>query len=40
MLTIEAEQVFLPIVDLHSMHGWQVVEPDEAKGQILGVDQS
>ena len=39
VLTIEAEQVLLSIVDLHGVHGGQVVQPDEAKGQVLRVDQ-
>lgn len=37
--TIEAEDVLLSIVDLQSIHGCQVVEPDKAQSQIIIVDQ-
>ena len=37
-LTVEAENVVLPILDLHCVDCWQVVEPDKTQGQVLTVN--
>lgn len=38
-LTVEAEDVFLSILDLYSVHCRQVVQPDESQGQVITVHQ-
>lgn len=39
VLTVKAEDVFLPILDLHCVDCWEVVEPDETQGEVLAVNQ-
>ena len=39
MLTVKAEQIFPSSTDLNAANGIQLIETNEAQGQVFSVDQ-